>query len=287
MPHPAQPSPTLRLLRAGFRHLGPRLPGPFARLACHLWFSTQRFPEPAREQRWVASARTDTVAWRGRHLARYQWGEPGAPAILLIHGWNGRGPQLGAFAGPLQAAGLRVVAFDAPAHGRSPGRHTTLFEFADALQTLARASAPVAGAIAHSFGVPACARALTQDLVLPRLVAIAAPADTELLLAGFARRLQIPATVMSRMRALIEQRFGVGIIARLATDRMLADQALPGLIIHDRDDHDVPCDSAERLHRAWRGSQLLLTKGLGHRRILRDHAVIAAAVRFLLSRDYS
>lgn len=272
---------TLRLLRAGFRHLGPHFQGLAGRLAYRLWFSTQRYPEPMRERRWVAAAERDSVGWQGRALQRYQWGDPAAPAILLVHGWNGRGPQLGAFAEPLTAAGLRVVAFDAPGHGRSPGRCTNIFDFAAAIQSVAAASGPIVGAVAHSFGVPASARAMVQGWELPRMVAIAAPADAEFLLARFARLLDIPEPVMAAMRRRVERRFGMDIFARLATDEMLMDRPLPGLIIHDRDDHDVPSAHAERLHRAWPGSQLQLTENLGHRRILRDRDVIAMTVRFL------
>jgi len=37
----------------------------------------------------------------------------------MVHGWNGRGAQLGAFAPELVRVGFRVVTFDTPAHGRS------------------------------------------------------------------------------------------------------------------------------------------------------------------------
>lgn len=281
MPHTAHPSLSLRLLRGGFRYLGPHFPDMAGRLAYRLWFSTQRYPEPVRERHWTAAAQIDSVAWQGRHLIRYQWGRPEAPAVLLVHGWNGRGPQLGAFAAPLNDAGLRVVAFDAPGHGRSPGRSTNIFEFADAILTVARASGPVTAAVAHSFGVPACARALVQGWEPTRLVAIAAPASAEFLLARFARILDIPDSVIQAMRRRVERRFGMDIFARLATDEMLAGRDLPGLIIHDRKDRDVPDGHAEALHRAWRNTRLMLTDGLGHRRILRDHRVIAETVRFL------
>jgi len=36
--------------------------------------------------------------------------------------------------------------------------------------------------------------------------------------------------------------------------------------------------------RAWRGADMLMTEGLGHRRILRDPDVVAAAVAFLTAR---
>lgn len=281
MPHSGHDTLSLRLLRAGFRYAGPHVPGLAGRWAYRLWFATRRFPEPPRETHWREQARTDRFTVGKTALARYTWGAPAAPAVLLIHGWNGRGTQLGAFVEPLLRAGFRVVAFDAPGHGRSPGGSTNLFEYADAIRILAQTSAPVAGAIAHSFGVPATVRALQQELSLPRLVAVSAPASAEFLLHRFAHLLDIPDNVIAAMRARIERSFGLDIFARLSTEAMLAGLSLPGLIIHDRGDRDVPVAHAERLHRAWPGTQQLITEGLGHRRILRDAAVIAAAVGFL------
>ena len=280
-----RPAPRLdylpRLLRLGFRHIGPHARGLAGYLAYRLWFSTRRYPEPAREARWIASACIDRVGWRERKLTRYQWGDPAAPAVLLIHGWNGRGPQLGAFARALVQAGYRAVAFDAPGHGRSPGTSTNIFEYAEAIQIVTHASGPVVAAIAHSFGVPASAQALNQGLQLQRLVAIAAPANAEFLLDRFKTMFDIPSVVMMEMRKRVERHFGMDIFARLATDAMLAERTLPGLIIHDRSDQEVPSDHAERLHRAWPCSEIRLVNGLGHRRLLRDPDVVAAAVAFI------
>lgn len=272
---------TIQFMRWAFRHAGPIAPGWFGGWAYRLWFLTRRFPEPAREALWRATARMDQIVWRDCPLTRYEWGDSNAPAVLLVHGWNGRGLQLGAFAEPLMAAGLRAVAFDAPAHGRTPGSSTNIFEFAGAIQAVAAASGTMAGAISHSFGVPAVARAMQEGLTLPCLVAIAAPAQAEFLLRRFARQLDIPDAVIARMRMRIERHFGMDIFSRLATSEMLNGQTLAGLIIHDRDDRDVPSRHAERLHQAWPGSELLLTKGLGHARILRDAGVIRTAVAFI------
>ncbi len=271
----------VRLMRLTFRRLGPLLPGLTGAWAYRLWFSTRRFPVPARETRWLSECRIDTLPWRDYPLTRYQWGDPAVPAIVLIHGWNGRGSQLGAFAEALTSAGFRAVAFDAPAHGRNQGSSTNIFDYAEALQTVAAASGPIAGAIAHSFGVPATARALLQGLALPRLVSISAPANATFLVERFARLLEIPEVVIDNMRGRIERKFGMDVLTRLAAEAMLAEQTLPGLIIHDRNDRDVPSTHAEQLHQAWQGSQLLLTDNLGHNRILRDDAVIKAAVDFL------
>lgn len=53
------------------------------------------------------------------------------------------------------------------------------------------------------------------------------------------------------------------------------------LIIHSHDDLEVPFVDAERLSAAWSHSRLLEVHGLGHRTILRDASIIAAAVRHM------
>jgi pimeloyl-ACP methyl ester carboxylesterase len=55
----------------------------------------------------------------------------------------------------------------------------------------------------------------------------------------------------------------------------------PVLIVHDRDDSDVPYTHGEEIAAAWPGAELLTTNGLGHRAVLRDPAVIQRTVTFL------
>lgn len=268
-------------LRLGFRWIGPLAPELAGRLAYKLWFSTRRFPEPPREHKWRTQAQRDRLRCGTNQITTYTWGEPGRPTILLMHGWNSRATQLGAFVEPLLAAGFRVVGLDAPAHGQSSGTSTNIFEFAAAIRCVTETHGPLAGCIAHSFGVPATARARLDGLAIPRLVAIAAPAQAEFLLERFSRMLAIPERVITAMRQRIERTFGMDIFTRLSTEDMLRDQSLPGLIIHDRKDSDVPVEHAIQLQQAWPQAQLIVTEGLGHIRILRDAGTIKMAVDFL------
>src|ERR1700686_5797120 len=48
-------------------------------------------------------ARRETVAVGARSLAVWQAGPLAAPAVLLVHGWGGRGVQMGSFVAPLLA----------------------------------------------------------------------------------------------------------------------------------------------------------------------------------------
>ena len=55
----------------------------------------------------------------------------------------------------------------------------------------------------------------------------------------------------------------------------------PVLIIHDKDDDDVSVEAAYQIKKALKNSELLITEGLGHRRILGDKKVISKIVEFL------
>jgi hypothetical protein len=63
--------------------------------------------------------------------------------------------------------------------------------------------------------------------------------------------------------------------------RFARDLPLTALVIHDREDVEVPWREGAAIAAAWPGAELLTTQGLGHRRILRDPAVVARVSTFL------
>jgi pimeloyl-ACP methyl ester carboxylesterase len=278
--------PALRLLGGTIRlatMLSPELGG---RLANRLWFGTQRYAEPARERTWRAMAETGSLECSGLRLATYAWGPTGGPTVLLMHGWHGRGMQLGAFAAPLAAAGFRVVTFDAPAHGRTPGRSTNLPEVAAALMAVAAAESAAGrtlhGVVAHSFGTTCTLHALDLGLKAARVVAISAPASIEFMMESFGDALGVPPPAREVHRRLMEERFGADVWERLSPLRIAATLEAQALLIHDAEDRDVPLHQGRALAQAWGGSQLMETTGLGHRRILREPIVVERTVKFLV-----
>ena len=56
-------------------------------------------------------------------------------------------------------------------------------------------------------------------------------------------------------------------------------------MVHDRGDAEIPWQHGAAIARAWRGAEMLITEGLGHRRILRDPDVVAATVAFVAARS--
>ena len=135
---------SIRLFFAVLGRLSPALAG---RVAAKLFARPRRHVRPDRERELIA--RGSRVPLPGG-LHATSWGA--GPTVLLVHGWEGRGAQLGAFVDPLVAAGFRVVALDGPAHGDSSGRTTTGPEFARAMVATRDAVGPLAAVVGHSFG---------------------------------------------------------------------------------------------------------------------------------------
>lgn len=266
-------------LRQLFRLSGAVAPAVAARFAGFLWFRPPRKRPPAGEQSLLDRAQHLSLHHAGKRIAVYLWGQ--GPAVMLVHGWSGRGAQLGRFVEPLVAAGYRVVAFDAPAHGRSEGSSTTLPEMSGTILRLAADIHPVHAVIAHSFGVPTALLALQQQRFAQRVVALSAPATLDGIMTRFREMLGLSPRTVQILRGRLMRRFGEDMWTRFSAEDMARSMDLPALVIHDRDDRDIPWHDGEALARAWPRAQFLSTDGLGHRRILRDPAVIDRVVRFL------
>jgi pimeloyl-ACP methyl ester carboxylesterase len=211
-------------------------------------------------------------------LSVWSWGD--GPVVLLMHGWGGRAVHLQEFVDPLLAEGFRVVAFDAPAHGRSDGVRTNLIECTGAVLQVAGSVGSIHGIIAHSFGSPTAAMAVRHGLKVNKMVFIGAPQSIGKLTHGIARIIGLPAKVPQRTQERIESRLGIS-MEDLETDRVLASADVPLLVFHDEEDRDVPWEDAQAIVRAVKEANLVTTTGLGHRRIIQDAEVVQQAVDFL------
>jgi pimeloyl-ACP methyl ester carboxylesterase len=59
------------------------------------------------------------------------------------------------------------------------------------------------------------------------------------------------------------------------------DVTIPVLVIHDKNDTEVPVKCAINIHKHLKNSELLLTQNLGHRKILGDKKVIEKIIHFI------
>ncbi|MBK9036816.1 MAG: alpha/beta fold hydrolase [Myxococcales bacterium] len=236
-----------------------------------------RAARPAREHALLAVA--DQAAVLPSGVRAWSWGA--GPVVLLAHGWGGRGAQLAALAAALVEHGRRVVTFDAPAHGDSPGERATLDAFAVTLAEVAAWAAPVDAIVAHSFGAAATTIALARGLAVAR-VAFVAPlfqvaASVERFLAHRGLAGDERARFQAGLAAANHGHDAAGLDGPALAPRMAA----PLLVVHDRGDREVGHDDGAAAARRWPGAALVTTVGLGHRRILDDAHVVALVRDFV------
>jgi pimeloyl-ACP methyl ester carboxylesterase len=244
-------------------------------------FVTPHSPQPPeREQAWARNARSFAIPFAGRSLAGWEWGA-GSRTVLLVHGWAGRGLQLGRFARPLVEQGFRVVTYDAPAHGESAGRTSSLLEMIDAVVAAGRSVGPISGLVAHSLGSVAALLALgRRRLEAERAVIIAPVARTEAMIGRFGNLTGFTAPVLRRMRDRFEIRLGFR-WSEIEPLRIAHEVRVPLLVVHDRHDQEIPSSEGSLLAEWCPRGRLAHTTGLGHRRILRDPLVIRFSIDHL------
>jgi pimeloyl-ACP methyl ester carboxylesterase len=271
-------TPPLWMLRTAFRTVGTVAPGVAARWAEAIFCRPPRNePRPA-EEAFLATGTRQTVQSEGRDIALWEWGE--GPAVVLAHGWGSRAGRFSTLAHALEHAGFRVVLFDAPAHGASHGSQASLPQFSRALSAVASRIGRVYGLVGHSLGGAAVSLAMANGLEVNRAVLLAPPADVVLFSHAFADHLRIPMRAHDAMRRNLETRLQIR-WEELHIPTLAQSMSAPALIVHDREDEDVPFSHGEEIARAWPGAELMATSGLGHRAIVKNTEVVSRTVAFL------
>ena len=270
----------LKVLQTGFKIGGLVAPKLTGCAAYKLWIRPPRFKTPKSETRAESSAKIKYHPIGDKSIATYRWGQAG-PTILLVHGWSGRGTQLGPFAEALVDSGFRVISFDAPAHGKSSGKQTNIYEIAETISALDKLYGPFESVVTHSFGGPCLAIAMRNGLQTTRVVNISPPSKTVGLVKKFTDTLTIPSNVENELILCIEKNFGEDVWRDSSMENNVQNLDVPALVIHDVDDVDVPWHEGQSVAKAWNEVRFIKTSKLGHRRILRDPTTIKTTVDFI------
>lgn len=248
------------------------------RIAADLFATPRRIPRPPFENELIKRGRR-VVFECG--LVAYKFGE-GAP-VLLIHGWEGRGTQLGHFVDPLVEKGFAVYAVDGPGHGESPGRSITPTLFATFLKSIEIEIGPLHALIGHSFGAASSVLAAYNGLGAKKLVLVAGPDRYSRVVDHYCQQIKISSHTRELFYREVVRRVGMH-PNQMQTSVLAKHIGAEILLVHDRGDRAVAYESSLRIHESIPGSQLLSTEGLGHRRILKDPEVIRRSVEFVASR---
>lgn len=213
----------------------------------------------------------------------WRFNHPAERKVLLLHGFESSVVNFDRYIRPLERKGYEVLAFDAPAHGRSGGNSINAPLYKKMIQKIHQLYGPVQSYLAHSFGGLAVALALeeishTADF---RLVLIAPATETTTAIDSFFRFLRLDPALRPEFDKIIIQKGGVS-PAWYSVKRAMKHIQARVCWFHDEEDEVTPLEDV-RAVQAENFPQVnyVITKGLGHRRIYRDNKVLKAAIDFL------
>jgi alpha-beta hydrolase superfamily lysophospholipase len=229
----------------------------------------------------LASARGHRLQTPAGAVQVYEW-DGRDPAVLVLHGWISHAARLQPVIDALRAHGLRVVAFDAPAHGRSAGRRADLHSFLDALASVSRDCAPIGAVIAHSFGAITAATWLAESGAAPlqAAVLVGLPRDVGYLFESFTITLGLSEPVVQRLRTLFRARYGRD-PEDYSAHQLAGRIRVPVLLVHGENDELVPVAHSAKIAQLLERARLRIVPELSHSGPLRDPPTVALMADFL------
>jgi len=256
-----------------------------SRFAAKLFLTPFKYKLPEREKEMDSNSvqQKVMVPSMNREIITYEYGQS-KKKILLVHGWSGRGTQLSKIAEAMKAKGYMIISFDAPAHGKAEGKMSMMPFFIKAIHHMNENYGPFDAIIGHSLGGMSSLRAIRQGLETKKLVIIGTANNISEITRHFAQNMKMNNKVARKMKAYLDNRFNEDMDI-LSGGESAKHVKTPSLIIHDKKDVDVKINSAYEIHEELENSELMVTSGLGHRRILGNQEVINKIATFITAQS--
>lgn len=253
-----------------------------AAFALKLFETPMKFALPKREQKMfeVSHKSIITLPESKKKIVVYD-NKFSSKKVLLVHGWNGRGTQLVSIAKAFKALNYTIVSFDAPGHGKSPKSTANMKHFIEAIFELNKKYNGFDVIVGHSLGGMSIMNALGRGLQTQKAVIIGSGNKTKDITIDFLSTIGMSTKISPLLIDLFEAK-NEDKMSNYDVDQHAEKVTIPVLVIHDENDKDVPVNAAEAIFGKLKNGQLLLTKGLGHRKILGDEKVIESIIQFVL-----
>lgn len=245
-------------------------------------FATPRIRKSReREIEALAKAKSLDIAVKGKRIRVYHWGNQ-EPEVLLVHGWEGRAGNMGAFAAEFEKRGISSIAFDAPAHGDSEGKRSTLFAYADVMAEIFQRYPSLRIIVAHSFGSAASVYTLARHThSIQQLVLLSTPDNLVDAFNQFYDLLKLKPKQQERVYRFFEANFGHRVTDLQVSRDTQNTKVKQAVLLHDRNDSQIPFANAEKVSASWPLLSLIPLKDVGHYRMLWNEEVIETAFNHL------
>lgn len=221
--------------------------------------------------------------FEGELIKGFHWGNALPKKLLLLHGFESSIINFGHFVQPLMDKGYEVFGVDATAHGRSTGKRINAVLYKELILYMMQEFGSFDAFISHSLGGLALSLALEEANVpaTTKAVFIAPATETATAAKQLFQFLQLNAGVQNEFDAVIQDQSGHP-TSWFSVARAIQNIKAKILWIHDEDDEMTPLNDVKKIIGIHPSNiDFFITKGLGHRRIYRDAAVLQKIISFL------
>lgn len=252
------------------------------KFAAKLFITPIKYSTPKRELNMLKNSRQERILLPSTHkfINLYHYGNPSKNKILLVHGWSGRGTQLYKIADALIEKGYSITSFDAPSHGKSEGKTSMMPNFIESIIEIERIHGPFDYAIGHSLGGMSILNAIKKGFNVKKIVTIGSADKIEDIVFDFIFQLKLKKKFAPKLISYFENKLNEK-METYASHIAVQGISIPLLIIHDNNDIEVPVYTAHNIYKYAKKSELYLTDGLGHRKILGSNEVVTKICDFL------
>src|SRR5690554_88295 len=251
-----------------------------ATFALKLFETPMKFNLPKREQKMFEVSHKSKIKLphSQKDIVVYE-NKFGSKKVLLVHGWSGRGTQLVSIAKMFKELNYTIISFDAPGHGKSPKTTANMKHFIEAVFELDKKYGGFDIVVGHSLGGMALINSLGRGLKISKAIIIGSGNKTKDIADDFLVSIGMNKKITPLLIARFETKYQDK-MSNYDVELQAQKITVPVLIIHDKDDKDVPVKAAEEIHKKLINSQLMITNGLGHRKVLGNEKVIESISKF-------
>ena len=219
----------------------------------------------------------------GETVQGYRWQKGGTKKVLIAHGFNSSVAGFGDYVKPLIEKGYEVIAFDAPAHGRSTGTTINAVVYKDMINAINDNYGPIQSFMGHSFGGLAISLALEeiQHDENYRVVLIAPATESKTAIDFFFSFMKLNEQVRKEFDHYIYSLRNYP-PEWYSVSRAVKNLKAKILWCHDEEDRITPWRDAKRVKEEdFQNIDFIITRGLGHRAIYRNTGVAKKIIDFL------
>lgn len=234
-----------------------------AESAFHLFCTVRKGRVQQEQADYLDEAKLNMEEIEGHQVQSYHW--PGnKETVLLVHGWESNTFRWRNLIKKLREADFNIIAFDAPSHGYSTGKHLYVPLYEKAVNHMVKKYNPQ-HLIGHSVGGMTIIYNQYKNPCpdVEKMVTIGSPSEFHEIMKHFQDILKFNNLVMQQLDKYILDRFGFR-IDEFSTSQFARSLSKKGLLFHDKFDAITPYHASVAVHQNWENSTLVSTEGLGH-----------------------